>query len=69
MALPGIVFALAFAICWWGQYVTQEGQMWANEFWNATLENWQSEFLQLLWQWVFFYPLYRVLLQDVLKGE
>jgi hypothetical protein len=57
-----IVLALLFAVSWLGQFfvelrqVTQEAQQhgkafeWGNfwvQFWSSTLQNWQSEFLQL----------------------
>jgi hypothetical protein len=54
-----------FAIAWVGQFLTQAlvvrndaqahgdsfswGDFWP-EFWQSTFENWQSEFLQLIWQ-------------------
>lgn len=43
-----LVLALLFLLSWLGQFVTGEGHALASEFWNATFENWQSEFLQLL---------------------
>jgi hypothetical protein len=45
-----IVLASLFVLSWAGQAIFQVGvndETW-NEFWAATLENWQSEFLQLL---------------------
>jgi hypothetical protein len=42
-----IVLFILFAASWGGQFLTTEGHVWANDFWNATFENWQSEFLQL----------------------
>jgi hypothetical protein len=58
-----IVLAILFFVSWIGQFFTQMsafkeeaaqhgqsfewGQFWP-EFWQSTLENWQSEFLQLL---------------------
>jgi hypothetical protein len=54
-----------FLLSWAGQFITQLmvviedaaqhgqafewGEFWA-EFWQSTFENWQSEFLQLIWQ-------------------
>jgi hypothetical protein len=46
----GIVLLLLFLGSWVGQAVVQVDvldESWA-EFWASTLENWQSEFLQLL---------------------
>jgi hypothetical protein len=60
-----IITALFFALSWTGQFITQmitvrndaqeHGQSfeWADflpQFFSSTFENWQSEFLQLLWQ-------------------
>lgn len=39
------ILAFMFLGSWFGQWMTcEEGGM---KFWNATFENWQSEFLQL----------------------
>lgn len=38
------LFAM-FALSWLGQYLTHDKSM--TDFWNATFENWQSEFLQI----------------------
>ena len=61
----GIVTGLLFLLSWFGQFVFQVAQVsneaaehgtafqWSEfwpEFFSATFENWQSEFLQLLWQ-------------------
>jgi fucose permease len=46
----GFVLAILFLGSWIGQAVFQVGivgEEWS-EFWSSTLENWQSEFLQLL---------------------
>lgn len=40
-----IVLLLAFIGSWAGQLQTHDGDL--REFWNATFENWQSEFLQI----------------------
>jgi hypothetical protein len=37
---------VAFALSLWGQWLTHDES--PTKFWNAVLENWQSEFLQLL---------------------
>jgi uncharacterized protein DUF6766 len=39
-----IIFAL-FVVSWCGQYMTHDKSI--GDFWNATFENWQSEFLQV----------------------
>lgn len=39
-----LLFSL-FIASWVGQWLTHDGT--TVEFWNATFENWQSEFLQL----------------------
>lgn len=36
---------ILFVGSWIGQWLTHDGT--TMEFWNATFENWQSEFLQL----------------------
>lgn len=41
----GILLALMFAGSWLGQWLTHEEDL--ATFWNATFENWQSEFLQV----------------------
>jgi len=47
----GAVYILAalFAGSWLGQAITMADQG-AREFWSATFENWQSEWLQLVFQ-------------------
>lgn len=42
------ILGSAFLLSWLGQYFTHEGAF--VDFANATLENWQSEFLQLATQ-------------------
>ena len=61
----GIITGLLFLLSWLGQFVFQLAQVrneaeqhgsafqWSDfwpQFFSATFENWQSEFLQLLWQ-------------------
>jgi len=61
----GIVTLGLFLISWIGQFVSQimverneaqqhgEPFLWGDfwpQFWASTFENWQSEFLQLIWQ-------------------
>lgn len=43
----GIVLFAMFLFSWIMQLLTAEGYPIANDFWNATFENWQSEFLQV----------------------
>jgi hypothetical protein len=61
----GIITGLLFLLSWFGQFVFQVAEVsnqaaehgspfeWSDfwpQFFAATFENWQSEFLQLLWQ-------------------
>jgi len=42
--ITAVLFGVSFAIQWW----THDGD--TMKFLNAVAENWQSEFLQLIWQ-------------------
>lgn len=47
------ILALLFIGSWMGQLVAMQPQIaekGASEFWSATFENWQSEWLQLIFQ-------------------
>ncbi len=61
----GIITGLLFLLSWFGQFVFQVAEVsnqaaehgstfdWSDfwpQFFSATFENWQSEFLQLVWQ-------------------
>jgi membrane protein implicated in regulation of membrane protease activity len=41
----GFFLLAMFLLSWLGQWLTHAGT--TSDFWNATFENWQSEFLQL----------------------
>lgn len=43
----GIVLFLMFLFSWGMQYLTATGNLLSSDFWNATFENWESEFLQV----------------------
>lgn len=40
----GLILCALWLVSWWLQYLTHDGSI--GDFINATMENWQSEFLQ-----------------------